>query len=176
MKNELLMRAIGELNDELIEEAHLPLERRKPVLTVIARYGAIAACFIAVLTAVLMPHSSHGFTVSVNGTSVAEAPIELSLISPMRQRASIGTEIPLTIANDGEAVTLTVGDGGAILLEDGSEYTELTVSEDTQLIWLVDVSRQSTFELTMNSSSTSVILTASVSYDNNTIAVAAQRK
>ena len=70
MKNELLARAISELDDDLLEEAHQPIQKKKHPITHLQSWAALAACFV-VLVASLMPlRSKDDIGVFVNGVNM----------------------------------------------------------------------------------------------------------
>ena len=70
MKNEKLARAISDIDDELIEEAHGDMLRRRMPLA--KKLTAVAACFIAVLFTAVVWHRITAVGVSVYGLDIAE--------------------------------------------------------------------------------------------------------
>lgn len=129
MKNELLARAMSEIDDDLLEEARRPLPRRRVFPVVMLQYAAAAACLVLVFVAVLAAVRGGNMpTVSVNGvkitdSGVLEKPIEMSLtVSTHQIRLIDGTEIRLHFeAGEGHAVTLDVSDGSIIVTDNGEQ-------------------------------------------------------
>lgn len=97
MKNELLARAIGEIDDDLIEEAYLPIKQTKNIRYIVTKYALSAACLILIAAAVLSQLGS-GFGISINDTDMLSGTfLEIPLISTARQRMHTGFEIPMHI-------------------------------------------------------------------------------
>lgn len=173
MKNEILARALGELDDDLIEEAHRPFPkvmRKKPVLQ---RYAVLAAC-IALIFAAAFGHLTGGTpSVSINGTDISVQDgqpnsIELPLAATMQLRAVSGTEIPLSVSPAGKTLHLTAG-SGSILLHNCEEHSSLSVSAADEIVWLVDTTAQSDFYLTLSWGHQSARLTATANPDTNAL-------
>ena len=135
MKNELLARAMSEIDDEFLEEARRPLPRRRVFPVVMLQYAAAAACLVLVFVAVLAAVRGGNMpTVSVNGvkitdSGVLEKPIEMSLtVSTHQLRLIDGTEIRLHFEAgegfEGEFDVEVVGDGACGGLHDGGVARE----------------------------------------------------
>lgn len=177
MKNELLARAIGEIDDDLLEEARRPFPKRERTFAMITRYAAAAACLIAVFAAVLVTmQRSADIEVSINGTAIAaggnsQKPIEIPLAAPLSPRAASGTVITLQVSAEHGKVTATAGEGGTLLAADETEHTDLTIKESTELHWIVDPSVSDNFELTLRSGDKTLTLIATVNANGNCITV-----
>lgn len=177
MKNELLARAIGEIDDDLLEEARLPFPKRERTFVMITRYAAAAACLIAVFAMVLVTmQRSADIVVSVNGTRVAargisNEPIEIPLAAPLSPRSTPGTAITLQVSAKHGDVSITAGNGGAVALDGETAHKDLTISEVTEIIWIIDPTTGDSFELTLRSKDECVKLTATVSEGGNTLTI-----
>lgn len=177
MKNELLIRAISHLDDELITEARQPVPTIRNTRRLIIRYVSYAACLIILFTTVFAYFSRSPFTVDINGTDMLTNEIaELALTASMQQRSIFGTEIPLHISVKDTTVTVTPGSGGIILDDSGNEYRSLVISEASDIIWIIDVTLQNTFTftITLDNGSKTVFLIATVNYDGNYVTVTSQ--
>ncbi len=180
MKNELLARAMSEIDDDLLEEARRPLPRRR-VFPVVMQYAAAAACLVLVFVAVLAAvRGGNMLTVSVNGvkitdSGVLEKPIEMSLTVSMHQiRLIDGTEIRLHFeAGDGHAVTLDVSDGSIIVTDNGEQYTNAVITDDSDISWYVDTAREKSFTMTAKTKNKTVVITATVDEENSKLIVTA---
>lgn len=179
MNNEFMARAMGEISDDLIEEARRPLPKKKNSFRVITRYVAAAACFALVLGAILMPVDKGGdFTVSVNGSSISSEKngaqiAKIELVSTMQQRNSCKKEITVGISVDDKEVRAMADENGALLDSDGNECESLTVTECSDIIWLVDVMASDSFELTLSSGDKTVVITAGIDPNEEMLVVAA---
>ena len=167
MKNEILARAMTEIDDELLAEAREPVKKKKPNFRLATRYiGAIAACFVVVLSLVLFRNYGSGnFDVSIDGQTLREQTGEIT--SPS---ISVYTEdhsprdkkkmtVPIKIKANGETV-ITASEGGLLCTADGEEISSLKTKKDTEFEWTVDVSGKENFELTVTSKSKTLIITA----------------
>ena len=132
MKHEVLTRAIGELDDELIADAYAykPRKRYAP-----PRFLAAAACLVLVLAA----------EIKVEGAALSSIPIPISQPAAMALDARGSLSGPLspmlTIeSKSGEAVTVTVSDGVLTqpLYSMQEEFTSYTVSGKVQLCWTIE--------------------------------------
>ena len=179
MKNELLARAMSEIDDDLLEEARRPLPRRRVFPVVMLQYAAAAACLVLVFGAVLSAVRGGNMpTVSVNGvkitdSGVLEKPIEMSLtVSTHQLRLIDGTEIRLHFeAGEGHAVTLDVSDGSIIVTDNGEQYTNAVITDDSDISWYVDTAREKSF--TMTAKNKTVVITATVDEENSKLIVTA---
>lgn len=181
MKNELLARAMSEIDDEFLEEARRPLPRRRVFPIVMLQYAAAAACLVLVFGAVLASVRGGNMpTVSVNGvkitdSGVLEKPIEMSLtVSTHQLRLIDGTEIRLHFeAGDGHAVTLDVSDGSIIVTDNGEQYTNAVITDDSDISWYVDTAREKSFTMTAKTKNKTVVITATVDEENSKLIVTA---
>lgn len=177
MENEWLLRAFGELDDDLITEAHSPVPQRSRLRTLLPRCAAIAACLVLVLTALrLALPRTHTPSVCLQEVELLEdgATVELPLPATLQLRSTSGTEIPLHLVPDGAVLTLTAGDGSLLLDADGTAQTTLTLSGETDLIWLVEPGAQTRFTLTLDSDGQTWLLTADVSAGQNCLRICAE--
>ena len=139
MKHEVLTRAIGELDDELIADAYAYKPRKRYALP---RFLAAAACLVLVLAAALaMTRDTLPAEIKVEGAALSSIPIPISQPAAMALDAR-GTLSPmLTIeSKSGEAVTVTVSDGVLTqpLYSLQEEFTSYTVSGKVQLCWTIE--------------------------------------
>ena len=143
MKHEVLTRAIGELDDELIADAYAykPRKRYAP-----PRFLAAAACLVLVLAAALaMTRDTLLAEIKVEGAALSSIPIPISQPAAMALDARGSLSGPLspmlTIeSKSGEAVTVTVSDGVLTqpLYSLQEEFTSYTVSGKVQLCWTIE--------------------------------------
>ncbi len=176
MKNEVLMKAIGEIDDDLIEEARLPYPKKHRAFGVVSRCAAAAACLVLVAVGVLfLWQRTPEVALSIDGKQVfsesSEVGTVLTLEPSLQARSVKRTEIPLHISTQGKAVSLSAYEGGYLSDENGREEKSLVVSEDADIKWLVDITLQSSFELTVNWDDASLRLTAVVSEDSSSVTV-----
>ncbi len=112
MKHEVLTRAMGELDDELIADAYKPHKRYT-----LPRVLAAAACLVLVLAAALtMTRDALPAKVEVEGTALSSKAIPISQTATMALDARGSLSGPLspllTIeSKSSDGVTVTVSDG-----------------------------------------------------------------
>ena len=116
MKNEKLAKAISDIDDELIEEAHGDMLRRRMPLA--KKLTAVAACFIAVLFTAVVWHRITAVGVSVYGLDIAERGSVMLAGDLPDNRMLISTyaldlKIPLTVSTVGSC-NIEVSDGTII--------------------------------------------------------------
>ena len=116
MKNEKLARAISDIDEELIEEAHGDMLRRRMPLA--KKLTAVAACFIAVLFTAVVWHRITAVGVSVYGLDIAERGSVMLAGDLPDNRMLISTyaldlKIPLTVSTVGSC-NIEVSDGTII--------------------------------------------------------------
>ena len=131
MKHEVLTRAIGELDDELIADAYAYKPRKRYALP---RFLAAAACLVLVLAAALaMTRDTLPAEIKVEGAALSSIPIPISLSGPLSPMLTIESK-------SGEAVTVTVSDGVLTqpLYSLQEEFTSYTVSGKVQLCWTIE--------------------------------------
>lgn len=174
----VLARAISELDDDLLEEARQPFSQRKHALVVLYRYTVVAACLALILMGAFWPrHGGNDFIVSINGTCLmadhaSEQSVEIPLTMALQLRNVNATEIPVQLSTGADQAIVTAGAGGSILYQE-RVCTEVTVTEDCTLVWLVDVPTADTFLLTVCMDGKTVTLTARVQADTNSLLVTA---
>lgn len=167
MKNEILARAMTEIDDELLAEAREPVKKKRPNFRVVTKYiGAMAACFALVLSLVLFGnYGRDAFDVSVDGLAIEEQSGELML-----PRVSVHTQdssprdkkrmtVPIKIEANGETV-VTASEGGILCTADGEETSSLKTKKDTEIEWSVNVADEESFELTVASKKKTLIIKA----------------
>ena len=138
MKNENLMRAIGRIDDDLINEARLPMPVKRS-FTALKKYVAVAACFLVLLTAVLITRRSGNLSVVVDGASVLsgqrESAVEIPMTTSVQLRSIAAAEVPIALTTDGEDVTIISEPGGILLDSEGKNWngTGLTPDVDASL-------------------------------------------
>ena len=143
MKHEVLTRAIGELDDELIAAAYAYKPRKRYALP---RFLAAAACLVLVLAAALaMTRDTLPAEIKIEGAALSSIPIPISQPAAMALDARGSLSDPLspmlTIeSKSGEAVTVTVSDGVLTqpLYSLQEEFTSYTVSGKVQLCWTIE--------------------------------------
>lgn len=181
MKNEILARAITEIDDELLTEAREPVKKKKPNFRLATRYiGAIAACFVVVLSLVLFRNYGSGnFDVSIDGQTLREQTGEIT--SPS---ISVYTEdhsprdkkkmtVPIKIEVNGETV-IEASEGGTLCTADGRITSSIKTRRDTSFEWVVDVSGKENFELTVTSKSKTLIIKATYDGERDCLILSAE--
>ena len=167
MKNEILARAMTEIDDELLAEAREPVKKKKPNFRVMTKYiGAIAACFAIVLSLVLFGNYGSGaFDVSVDGQVMAEDMGEIALPHISVQTHDQSTRdkkkmtVPVKIEANGKTV-ITASEGGILCTAEEGETSSLKTKKDMVFEWTVDVSGKENFELTVTSKKKTLIIKA----------------
>lgn len=181
MKNEILARAMTEIDDELLAEAREPVKKKKPNFRLATRYiGAIAACFVVVLSLVLFRNYSIGdFDMSVEGQDISGEMTAISL-SPFsghsqdqNPRDKKKMTVPIKIKANGETV-ITASEGGLLCTADGEEISSLKTKKDTEFEWTVDVSGKENFELTVTSKSKTLIIKATYDGERDCLILSAE--
>lgn len=186
MKQEFLARAMGEIDDELLEEARRPLSSKRTARGALFRWAAAAACFAVICAAAVTAWPTRDTltvqlgeaTIWADGAAAQEAALDtetaaLAMETEARQRTVSGVEIPLNVAVGGKEVTLTALDG-ALLDAEGGAVETLKLAEDGEVIWLVQPAAQNSFALTLRQGGRQVTLTASVTSDGGALLVTAK--
>lgn len=167
MKNEILARAMTEIDDELLAEAREPVKKKKPNFRLATKYiGAIAACFVVVLSLVLFRNYGIGdFDMSVEGQDISGEMTAISL-SPFsghsqdqNPREKKVITVPIKIEADGKTV-ITASEGGTLCTADGRITSSIKTRRDTSFEWVVDISGKENFELTVASKKKTLIIKA----------------
>ena len=150
--------------------------KRLPVRTTVLRYGALAACFVIMMTAVLLFRGrADGIAVTMNGCEVTTegvyavpgivdtAAYSIQRTSPVSSGEAL--EIPLEFAVTGEC-RLRVSSGSLLL--DGEEMREdasLDAGGSLNLIWRIEsADREAYYSLVLQSENEQTILV--MKYDN----------
>ncbi len=126
MKNELLARAMTNIDDELIEQANAAPVRRARILKLktaqqITRWGSIAAC-VAVMIAVVIATRMSGNDVRLYGESITDAPRTITEFMPRSVTHSVdpisltAVSLPLELEFD-RSTTLTLETGSMEVLD-----------------------------------------------------------
>ena len=175
MKNENLMRAIGWIDDDLINEARLPMPVKRS-FTALKKYVAVAACFLVLLTAVLITRRSGNLSVVVGGvlSGQRESAVEIPMTTSVQLRSIAAAEVPIALTTDGEDVTIISEPGGILLDSEGAEYRELTTKKDISFHWLLQDMQRDNFTITLRRGGETVQLIATVNADSNTLTVSAK--
>mgnify|MGYP004517619769 CR=1 FL=1 len=183
MKNEILAKAITEIDDDLLTEAREPIKKKQYDYRVITRYvGALAACFVLVFTFVYFGYNGSGgpFDVAINGQSLADSTdnvvvhqIALHTGEPSVRDKNKMT-VPLEVKANGETV-ITAADGGIICTADGTEHQSLKTTSDISIRWLLDVTRQDRADLTVTSGKQTLVITAEYDAGHECLTVSAKK-
>lgn len=165
MKNELMTRAIGEIDEDLIAEAHdsdSKVEKRHLPNGLYVSRIAMAACFVLVFAAAFFSMRSTDFDVSVNGVSVSEkngevAAAEIAFTLPEQRRsvyrqeenAGFSVEIPLEVLSGEKKVKIICTSGTFVINSDGEQCESIAASEKTKIAWIIDGSFGENYELVL---------------------------
>lgn len=170
MKNEILARAITEIDDDLLAEAREPVKKKKPNYRImITKYAAaVAACFVLVFSFVFFGNygRSGEIDISIDGQSVSAdegGDIMLPRISVHTTDVTRDIKkmtVPTEIKIDGRTAVIAASSGGVIHAENGEEYETLKVKGGASIEWIVDVSRENQFKLTVTSKKQTIIIKA----------------
>lgn len=143
MKHEVLARAMGELDDELIAGAYAYKPRKRYALP---RVLAAAACLVLVLAAALtMTRNTLPAEIEVEGAALSSKaiPIGQTATIALDARGSLSGPLNplLTIeSKSSDGVTVTVSDGVLTqpLYSLQEEFSSYTVSGKVQLCWTIE--------------------------------------
>lgn len=130
MKNELLARAMTNIDDELIEQANEMPTRQAKVLRPnfvrnITRWGSIAAC-VAVMIAIVIATRMSGDDVRLYGESITDAPRTITEFMPRSVTHSVdpisltAVSLPLELEFD-KSTTLTLTEGSMEVLDQNGD-------------------------------------------------------
>ena len=158
MKNEVMARALTDIDDDLIADAHF--SARKPKRLSLFRFGAAAACLILLVGVLFYANMPGGSEITVAGTLLEDEPIAVGKVSPSAfsvspmQRSDDTLTVSLELIPDGKAKIQTE-DGSFAVIPAGagsSVYTgtDYTATESVTLKWAIpspDTSR--TYRLTV---------------------------
>lgn len=176
MKNELLVRAISEIDPDLIEEAAAV----KPAAKFSYRkLASIAASFVLIITAFIvfagLPGNSY---VSIYGTelssgaSVFNAELTPSIARYSAEETVVTVMIPLEISARGKTTVKTEDENGyAEMLDEAGNILKcgnaFEITENTSFIWYINVS-ESDSEKKLNIIRENSTETVTVKYDFST--------
>lgn len=160
MKNEALVKAITEIDDELILSAHRPMILKRKIMKC---FGACAAaCLIFVCVFVLLSHNNSEPEILINGAAVSSQPI--TVISPnTRQIATDAIAVPIEIVSKGK-LTITAVDG-AIEVYSSKTYEQICagkiceVKGPVAVQWIIEnPDRSQTYKIQVNNQETMLLL------------------
>lgn len=134
MNNEVMARAVTELDDGLIAGAHT-FSKRRSFGRLAARLLA-AACITVVLCAVFSFFSFERIEVSVNGTAVSGRPIAVAG-STMTRSVPLELSVEITIRTD-KPISVEASDGFIGTNGSDTDRKTLALTGDTTLVWTVD--------------------------------------
>lgn len=151
MKHEVMARAMGELDDELIADAYDFAVKKRKVRT-FPRVLAAAACLALILTAALtVTHRVPETGIVIGGTALSDVPVPIDQPAPMaldaRGADAQPLEISLTVENKaGKAVDVIVSDGTLSSEADNSDDAgaSRTVTGEASLVWRIEAPDEST--------------------------------
>ncbi len=159
MKNETFARAMTEIDDALIEEAHTPLPRATRRRTVLSRYLAAAACFLFVLTAVLIfrgtgtPIHIAGKNIDKNGITLSAREV-LAVTSPVARHTDLPEQeikVPVRVST-ASLTEITVTDG-TLTREDNGEVFRAgeicRIDGETDFLWNVATVEDASYLMTV---------------------------
>lgn len=107
MKNEVLVRAITGIDDELIVSAHRPALSKR---NIIKCFGACAAaCLVLVCGIIFLSRSDRGLEILINRVAVSSQPITV-VSADTRQAVTNVITVPFDIVSNGD-MTITAVDG-----------------------------------------------------------------
>lgn len=174
MKHELLIQAIGQLDDALIEEAHMSRRRN---LTLLPRISALAACFVLIFAGAWFALRSGGGGLRMDGTdllAMGSGYAEFSLAPATQQRSATGIQIPLDVDVDGGTVKLSAGTETTLLLGEQSAG-EWTLAENARIYWCIVPESLDAFQLAVTRDGETAVITASVSPDADSLILTVSR-
>lgn len=174
MKHELLIQAIGQLDDSLIEEAHAP---RRRDLTLLPRIGALAACFVLIFAGAWFSLRSGGGGLCMDGTdllAMGSGYAEFSLAPATQQRSVAGIQIPLDVDVSGGEVILSAGPETVLLVGDTSADA-WTFTENARIYWCITPETLDAFQLFVTCDGENAVITASVSPDADSLILTVSR-
>lgn len=162
-KKEGLAHALTEIDDRFLEEA-----QKKPIPFPAPALRLAAACLMLVLLCV--PVYRHFLTdalkVNINGQNVLTASAQYTApaapaVAAFSARANTGFAVPLELAAGKRTLTLTAGSGSTLRSDDtGEQAATLSVTGESRVTWLLDISGSSRFQLTAQSGASAYLLTA----------------
>lgn len=135
MNNEVMARAVTELDDDLIAGAHTFSKKRSFSRTA-ARLLAAAACITVVLCAVIAFFSFERIEVSVNGEAVSGRPIAVAG-STMTRSVPHQLSVEIAIRTD-KPVSVEASDGYIGANGSDADRKTLALMGDATFVWTVE--------------------------------------
>lgn len=135
MNNEVMARAITELDDGLIAGAHT-FSKKSSFSRPAARLLATAACVTVMLCAVLAFFSFERIDVCVNGEEVSGRPLAVAGAS-LNRSVPQELSVPIAVRTD-KPISVEASDGFLVTDTKNIHRKSLTLTGDTNLIWTVE--------------------------------------
>ena len=135
MNNEVMARAVTELDDGLIAGAHTFSKKRR-FSRPAARLLAAAACITVVFCAVFTFFSSERIDVSVNGEEVSGRPLAVAGAS-LNRSVPQELSVPIAVRTD-KPISVEASDGFLVTDTKNIHRKSLTLTGDTNLVWTVE--------------------------------------
>lgn len=135
MNNEVMARAVTELDDGLIAGAHTFSKKRR-FSRPAARLLAAAACITVVFCAVFAFFSSERIDVSVNGVEVSGRPLAVAGAS-LNRSVPQELSVPMAVRTD-KPISVEASDGFLATDTKNIHRKSLTLTGDTNLVWTVE--------------------------------------
>lgn len=166
MKHEKLVYAISNIDEDLITESHTAPETK---VLVWKRAMAAAACFVLILSSILLLMPGANPVVTAFGNKITSDPVVISesnAVSVARltsKEQSVQFAVPLNIELDDKtdiavlSGTLRVFDSSTnSLIYEGSSFS---AENDITVIWIVEADKEhSSFKMTVNSSDSQKVI------------------
>ena len=139
LNNESMARAVTQLDDGLIAQAHTfsPKSRfSRPV----ARFLSAAACITVVFCAVFAFFSYERIEVSVNGETVSGHPLAIASaqsVSVFNRSAPQALSVPIAVRTD-KHISVNVSDGFLSTDTENTAGKTLALTGDTTFVWTVE--------------------------------------
>lgn len=160
MKNEVLVRAITEIDDELIVSAHRPAFSKRKVIKHFCVYAT--ACLILLCGIIFLSHSNSKPEILINGVAVSSQPITVTS-SNARQIAMNVITVPFDIVSTGD-LTITAMDG-TIEVYSSKTNEQICIGQfckakgSITVNWIIeDPDRSQTYEIQVNNQETKLRL------------------
>ena len=176
-KKEGLARALTEIDDRFLEEENRPA---RPIRFPAPALRMAAACLLLALLCVpVYRHFAAGaLKVSVNGQNVLTGSARYSApaVAAFSVRSAARFSVPLELDVGKSKVTLTAGEGSALMDAEGAEAKALSVTGDRNVVWLMDISAGTVFQLTAESGGSIYRITAEYDTDAGSVTVTANKE
>ena len=160
MKNEVLVRAITDIDDELIVSAHRHAFSKRKIIKHFSAY--VAACLVLVCGIIFLSHSNSEPEILINGVVVSSKPV--TVMSPnTRQTVMNVITIPFDIVSNGD-LTITAIDG-TIEVYSSKTNEQICVGQfckakgSMTVKWTIEnPDRSQTYKIQVNNKKTTLIL------------------